>query len=122
MKSRLAQRELGKTGLEVSVLGFGAAGIGNLYRELAEEEALAAVHESFAAGVRYFDTAPFYGFGLSELRVGKALRGAQPVPVISTKVGRLLQPTGPQDASQPRRARDLDRHGPVVGLQAGRNG
>jgi D-threo-aldose 1-dehydrogenase len=95
----LAQRELGKTGLEVSVLGFGGAGIGNLYRELAEEDALAAVHESFACGVRYFDTAPFYGFGLSELRVGKALRGAQPAPVISTKIGRKLVPTGPQDAS-----------------------
>ena len=97
--SSLARRELGRTGLEVSVLGFGGAGIGNLYRELAEDDALAAVHESFASGVRYFDTAPFYGFGLSELRVGKALRGAQPVPVISTKIGRRLVPTGPQDAS-----------------------
>ena len=97
--SSLAKRELGKTGVEVSVLGFGGAGIGNLYRELAEEDAVAAVHESFASGVRYFDTAPFYGFGLSELRVGKALRGAQPPPVISTKVGRLLLPTGPQTAS-----------------------
>jgi len=99
MTAALAQRELGRTGLEVSVLGFGGAGIGNLYRELAEEAAIAAVHESFSSGVRYFDTAPFYGFGLSELRVGKALRGAQPAPVISTKVGRRLVPTGPQDAS-----------------------
>jgi len=98
MTAALAQRELGQTGLEVSVLGFGGAGIGNLYRELAEDDAIAAVHESFAAGVRYFDTAPFYGFGLSELRVGKALRGAQPAPVISTKIGRKLVPTGPQDA------------------------
>jgi len=97
--SALASRELGRTGLEVSVLGFGGAGIGNLYRELAEDDAIAAVHESFASGVRYFDTAPFYGFGLSELRVGKALRGAQPPPVISTKVGRKLVPTGPQDAA-----------------------
>jgi D-threo-aldose 1-dehydrogenase len=97
--SSLPKRELGRTGLEVSVLGFGGAGIGNLYRELAEEDAIAAVHESFASGVRYFDTAPFYGFGLSELRVGKALRGAQPPPVLSTKVGRKLVPTGPQNAS-----------------------
>ena len=57
------------------------------------------MRESFTAGVRYFDTAPFYGFGLSELRLGQALRGAQPPPVISTKVGRRLVPTGPQDAS-----------------------
>ena len=97
--SSLARRELGRTGLEVSVLGFGGAGLGNLFRELAEDDAIAAVHESFASGVRYFDTAPFYGFGLSELRVGKALRGAQPPPVISTKVGRRLVPTGPQDAA-----------------------
>jgi len=99
MTAALARRELGRTGLEVSVLGFGGAGIGNLYRELADEDALAAVRESFDSGVRYFDTAPFYGFGLSELRVGTALNGAQPPPVISTKVGRRLVPTGPQDAS-----------------------
>jgi D-threo-aldose 1-dehydrogenase len=94
----LARRELGTTGLELSELGFGGAAIGNLYRELAEEDASAAVRESFAAGVRYFDTAPFYGFGLSEVRLGQALQGA-PLPVISTKVGRRLVPTGPQDAS-----------------------
>jgi D-threo-aldose 1-dehydrogenase len=99
----LARREIGRTGLEVSVLGFGGAGIGNLYRELADDDALAAVRESYAAGVRYFDTAPYYGFGLSELRTGAALRGEQPGPrdplTISTKVGRRLVPTGPQDAS-----------------------
>jgi D-threo-aldose 1-dehydrogenase len=92
-----ARRQIGKTGLEVSTLGFGGAGIGNLYRVLRDEDATAAVVESFAAGVRYFDTAPFYGFGLSELRIGGALRGAQPPPVLSTKVGRRLVPTGPQD-------------------------
>jgi D-threo-aldose 1-dehydrogenase len=92
-----AQRELGATGLPLCTLGFGGAAIGNLYRELAEEDASAAVRDAFTAGVRYFDTAPFYGFGLSELRLGKALNGAQPAPVISTKVGRRLVPTGPQD-------------------------
>jgi D-threo-aldose 1-dehydrogenase len=98
MSMALARRELGATGLEVSVLGFGGAGIGNLYRELGDEDASGAVQASFASGVRYFDTAPFYGFGLSELRIGAALAGAQPPPVISTKVGRKLVPTGPQDA------------------------
>ncbi|HTU67642.1 MAG TPA: aldo/keto reductase [Steroidobacteraceae bacterium] len=92
-----ARRVVGNSGLEVGVLGFGGAGIGNLYRVLREQDALDAVRESYAAGVRYFDTAPFYGFGLSELRVGTTLRGAQPMPVISTKVGRSLVPTGPQD-------------------------
>ena len=77
----LARREVGNTGLELSTLGFGGAAIGNLYRELADEDASAAVRESFAAGVRYFDTAPFYGFGLSEVRLGQALQGAQALPV-----------------------------------------
>ncbi len=98
MKPALARRELGRTGLEVSTLGFGGAGIGNLYRVLDDTDAAEAVQESFAGGVRYFDTAPFYGFGLSELRLGAAL-GAESAPVvISTKVGRKLVPTGPQDA------------------------
>jgi D-threo-aldose 1-dehydrogenase len=99
--STFARRVIGRTGLEVSVLGFGGAGIGNLYRELRDDDATAAVRESYAAGVRYFDTAPFYGFGLSELRTGAALRGEPPkladAVTISTKVGRRLVPTGPQD-------------------------
>jgi D-threo-aldose 1-dehydrogenase len=94
----LARREIGTTGLEVSELGFGGAAIGNLYRVLADQDADDAVRESFATGVRYFDTAPFYGFGLSEVRLGQALHGAAAMPVISTKVGRRLVPTGPQDA------------------------
>jgi D-threo-aldose 1-dehydrogenase len=97
--AKLARRELGKTGLSLCSLGFGGAAIGNLYREMPDEDASAAVREAFTAGVCYFDTAPFYGFGLSELRLGKALHGAQPSPVISTKVGRRLIPTGPQTAS-----------------------
>lgn len=97
MSDLAARRVVGRTGLEIGVLGFGGAGIGNLYRVLREEDATAAVRESYASGVRYFDTAPFYGFGLSELRLGATLRGAQPAPVISTKVGRSLVPTGPQD-------------------------
>jgi D-threo-aldose 1-dehydrogenase len=97
MSATFARRELGRTGLELCTLGFGGAAIGNLYRELTDEDAGEAVRDSFAAGVRYFDTAPFYGFGLSEVRLGKALHLAQPPPVISTKVGRRLVPTGPQD-------------------------
>jgi D-threo-aldose 1-dehydrogenase len=99
MSTALATRELGATGLHVSVLGFGGAGIGNLYREIPDEDALGAVRHSYASGVRFFDTAPFYGFGLSELRVGAALAGTDPKPAISTKVGRLLVPTGPQSAA-----------------------
>ena len=98
MTQTFPRREIGSTGLEVCTLGFGCAGIGNLYRVLEDEAAEAAVRESFAAGVRYFDTAPYYGFGLGELRLGAALRGETTPLVISTKVGRRLVPTGPQDA------------------------
>jgi D-threo-aldose 1-dehydrogenase len=97
--SDLGKRVVGRTGLEVCTLGFGGAGLGNLYRAISDADARDAVHESFAGGVRYFDTAPFYGFGLSELRVGAALGGEHAPVVISTKVGRRLVPTGPQHAS-----------------------
>jgi D-threo-aldose 1-dehydrogenase len=77
----------------VSRLGFGAAPIGNLYREVSDEEAFGAVEAAWQTGVRYFDTAPHYGLGLSERRLGVALSGRPRAEyVISTKVGRLLEP------------------------------
>ncbi|MCS7478839.1 aldo/keto reductase [Umezawaea endophytica] len=74
-------------------LGFGAAPIGNLYGEVSDEEAHAAVDAAWDSGVRYFDTAPHYGLGLSERRLGSAL-GGRPRSgyVLSTKVGRVLEP------------------------------
>ncbi len=79
--------------VSVSRLGFGAAPIGNLYREVSDEEAFGAVEAAWQAGVRYFDTAPHYGLGLSERRLGVALSGRPRAEyVISTKVGRLLEP------------------------------
>jgi D-threo-aldose 1-dehydrogenase len=87
-------RKLGGTGLSVTELGFGGAPLGNLFRPLADEAAGATLAAAKVAGFGYFDTAPFYGFGLSERRVGDALRGDD--FVISTKVGRLLDPaSGP---------------------------
>ncbi|MDP9937462.1 D-threo-aldose 1-dehydrogenase [Paenarthrobacter nicotinovorans] len=74
-------------------LGFGGAGIGNLYRAIPDGEALATVLAAWDAGVRYFDTAPHYGLGLSEQRLGAVLRDKpRDEFVISTKVGRLLEP------------------------------
>lgn len=72
-------------------LGFGAAPLGNMFRNIPEEEALATVAAAWRHGTRYFDTAPFYGAGLSEIRLGKAL-AAHPRSeyVLSTKVGRLI--------------------------------
>ncbi len=86
-------RRLGRTDLTVTELGFGAAAIGNLYRPTDEATAAAAVHAAWDAGVRYFDTAPHYGLGLAEKRLGRALaRYPREQYVLSTKVGRLLVP------------------------------
>ena len=74
-------------------IGFGAAGIGNLYTAIPDGEALATVLAAWDSGVRYFDTAPHYGLGLSEQRLGAVLRDKPRAEfVISTKVGRLLEP------------------------------
>ncbi|UQX89762.1 aldo/keto reductase [Jatrophihabitans telluris] len=86
-------RRLGRTALTVSALGFGAASLGNLYRPVDEDTAFEAVQTAWAAGIRYFDTAPHYGLGLSERRLGDALAGRPRGEfVLSTKVGRLLEP------------------------------
>jgi D-threo-aldose 1-dehydrogenase len=95
----MRSRRLGRTDVEVTEMGFGAAPIGNLYTPTDDATAAAAVHAAWDAGVRYFDTAPHYGLGLAEQRLGRAL-AAYPREqyVVSTKVGRLLvrnpAPTG----------------------------
>lgn len=79
--------------MRLGPLGFGGAVIGNLYRALDDETAAAAVGAAWDAGIRYFDTAPFYGLGLSERRLGAALRQhPRDAFVVSSKVGRLLVP------------------------------
>ncbi|MEV0182614.1 aldo/keto reductase [Streptomyces sp. NPDC050625] len=84
---------LGRSGVEVSALAFGAAGIGNLYTEVGEEQAHEAVAAAWQRGIRYFDTAPHYGLGLSERRLGAALRNFPRARyTVSTKVGRRLEP------------------------------
>ena len=91
-KHRITRR-LGATRTEVTPLGFGGAALGNLFRTVREADAREAVEEAFASGVRYFDTAPYYGYGLSEHRIGAALRDqARDTFRLSTKVGRLLRP------------------------------
>jgi D-threo-aldose 1-dehydrogenase len=79
--------------LRASPLGFGGAPVGNLFRAVPDAAAVALVAHAYDAGVRYFDTAPHYGHGLSERRIGDALR-ARPRDdyLLSTKVGRLLEP------------------------------
>ncbi|MDX2594460.1 aldo/keto reductase [Streptomyces sp. WI03-4A] len=86
-------RVLGRSGVEVSPLGFGAAGIGNLYTPVDDERAHEAVRAAWRRGIRYFDTAPHYGLGLSERRLGAALREYDRAAfTVSTKVGRRLEP------------------------------
>lgn len=90
--------------LDFGPLGFGAAAIGNLYRAIADDEAEAVVARAWAAGVRAFDTAPHYGFGLSEKRLGSALAALDPggTAILSTKVGRSLDPVPDADLTQMR--------------------
>ncbi|MDH6182347.1 D-threo-aldose 1-dehydrogenase [Microbacteriaceae bacterium SG_E_30_P1] len=82
--------------VEVSIdsLGYGAANLGNLRRPLSDEEAWAILDAAWDAGIRYFDTAPHYGLGLSERRLG-AFLATRPRDeyIVSTKVGRLLRPS-----------------------------
>jgi D-threo-aldose 1-dehydrogenase len=80
--------------MQLPPFGMGCSALGNLYHSVSDSEANEAVQTALNGGVRYFDTAPLYGFGLSERRLGAALSavGTSDV-VVSTKVGRLLQPT-----------------------------
>lgn len=85
----ISTRGVGNTGVSITELGFGSGTFGNLYRPIGDEAARAAVDRAMEAGIGFYDTAPFYGFGLSERRLGDALRGRDGV-VVSSKVGRLL--------------------------------
>lgn len=87
------RRPVGDSGVALTELGFGAAPIGNLYTAISDAQASATVDAAFEHGIRYFDTAPHYGLGLAERRLGTALqRYPRQEFVISTKVGRLLVP------------------------------
>jgi D-threo-aldose 1-dehydrogenase len=83
-------RALGTTGLHLTELGFGGGAIGGLYAAVGREAAMGAMQAGWDSGMRYFDTAPFYGFGLSERRVGDFLRDKASY-VLSTKVGKILR-------------------------------
>lgn len=86
-------RRLGRTDLQVTVLGFGGTAIGNLFRPISDNDAREVLTAVWEAGVRYFDTAPLYGLSLSESRLGDFLTThARNDFVVSTKVGRMLEP------------------------------
>lgn len=86
-------RPVGQTALKVTSLGFGCASIGNLGHAVSDAEAAAVLERAWDAGIRYFDTAPHYGRGRSEARLGAFLKGkARGDYVLSTKVGKVLRP------------------------------
>ena len=92
----LPRRRLGRSQVRVTELSLGGAAIGNLFTEVTEEDAGATVDAAWEGGIRTFDTAPHYGLGLSERRLGAALRSRpRDEYVISTKIGRLLRPADP---------------------------
>ncbi|HXW45139.1 MAG TPA: aldo/keto reductase [Streptosporangiaceae bacterium] len=92
----LRMRRLGRSPVSVTELSLGGAAIGNLFTAVDDEAAQATVDAAWNGGIRTFDTAPHYGLGLSERRLGAALRGRpRDQYVISTKVGRFLQPLAP---------------------------
>ena len=90
------RRKLGRSSLELPRLGFGGAALGNIFDIVTDRDAEATLEAAWAAGVRYYDTSPWYGRGLSERRIGSYLHG-KPVSerLITTKVGRLF--TAPAD-------------------------
>ncbi|RWQ49713.1 aldo/keto reductase [Mesorhizobium sp.] len=93
----MKKRRVGSTALEITEVSFGGAAVGGLYRACPRETAMQTLQVAWDAGLRYFDTAPFYGFGLSERRFGDFLRDKpRDSYVLSTKVGRLLRPV-PED-------------------------
>ncbi|MEV0305006.1 aldo/keto reductase [Streptomyces prasinus] len=98
---------MGIKSLLPGTLGFGTAPLGNMFRSIPDEEAAATVEAAWNQGIRYFDTAPFYGAGLSEIRLGEILSGRpRDEFVLSTKVGRVILDE-PEDPT----ARDLGEKG-----------
>ncbi len=92
----LIKRPLGKSGVEVTQLGLGCASYGSIYREVTEQDAFATIEAAWDAGIRYFDTSPWYGRGLSELRTGAGLRyRPRDEYILSSKVGRCFDAQKP---------------------------
>ena len=93
--------ELGRTGLQVTQLALGTVPIGNLFNPVSDAEAAAVIDRCWEHGLRFFDTAPLYGRGLSEERLGRALRDRpRDEYVLATKVGRLLRRDVPLPLAQ----------------------
>ncbi|MGH7046866.1 MAG: aldo/keto reductase [Stellaceae bacterium] len=98
------KRRIGRTSLAVGAVGLGCATLGGSRIRVSREEAEAIVRAAWAAGLRYIDTAPYYGYGQAERCVGDAMRQvARAEWVLSTKVGRLLRPRAEPNGADPQR-------------------
>lgn len=123
----VATRSIPRRQLRLTELSLGCAQLGNLYRAIPDTQAVATVDRAWEQGIRYFDTAPHYGLGLSELRLGSALAGRPRGDyVLSTKVGRRLVPVRPSGrlddegfevAATHRRVWDFSRDGVLRSLE-----
>lgn len=110
---------IGSTGLSVTRLGLGGAPLGGLFESVSHTDAQATVECAYELGIRYFDTAPFYGHGLGEMRLGRALK-AHPRDdfVLSTKVGRILMPAIDGDIED-HKYRDVLPMNPIFDFSSG---
>jgi D-threo-aldose 1-dehydrogenase len=92
----LKKVQIGKTSLHVTRLGLGGAPLGGLFQDVQGESAVATIRRALELGINFFDTAPLYGHGKSEMRMGEGLAGTSPDSrVLATKVGRVLEPVAP---------------------------
>src|ERR1700730_1928699 len=99
-KTKLEEAPVAGGRLNITRVGFGTAGIGGMYQAISDKVAGDTLEAAWQRGIRHFDTAPFYGFGLAERRLGDFLRGKpRGSYVLSTKVGRLLRPV--PEAAEP---------------------
>lgn len=102
-------RPLGNTGLQVSVLGFGASSLGSVFRPVTLEDSIATVHAALEGGMNFIDVSPSYGETLAELRLGRALEG---VPrdsyILATKIGSYSEPRGDYDFSRASTERSVE--------------
>lgn len=106
---------LGKTKLSVTRLGLGTAPLGGLFSAVEDDQAHAVIERAYALGLRLFDSAPLYGYGLAEQRVGHVLRQKpRPEFVLSSKVGRLLRAGAPADPLQYHEGRAIYQGTPAV--------
>ena len=102
-------RELGKTGLDVSVLSFGASSLGAVFHEITIDECIETVHQALDGGINFIDVAPAYGGTLAELNLGRALRGVRrECYILATKIGSYSEARGDYDYSRAATERSVE--------------